>query len=228
MAEGLRPTACWDYGFESRWNHRCLSLVNVACYQIEFSASGRSPVQRNPIECAYYCVIYKRQWWSGLGPRWAVAREGKRMMLMLGALRFLDWKEIVIYGVRTEFLSACEQLLRNMPQCDFWEQSQVLDMICALEVYVSRHVRITWYLSSVVLHTALVSTAWPLLSWRRSGQKRYAYAKNIDSGGSTLPIATLSTLSHVIKPLRQSVKAGRLHIHFRNIFCIFLTTAHGI
>jgi len=26
---GLRPLACWDYGFESRYGHGCLSLVSV-------------------------------------------------------------------------------------------------------------------------------------------------------------------------------------------------------
>jgi hypothetical protein len=28
---GLRPLACWDCGFESRWGHLCLSLVIVVC-----------------------------------------------------------------------------------------------------------------------------------------------------------------------------------------------------
>jgi hypothetical protein len=27
---GLRPSACWDRGFESHWRHRCLSLVQVS------------------------------------------------------------------------------------------------------------------------------------------------------------------------------------------------------
>jgi len=26
---GLRPLACWNYGFESRRGHGCLSLVSV-------------------------------------------------------------------------------------------------------------------------------------------------------------------------------------------------------
>jgi hypothetical protein len=37
---GLRPLACWDCGFESRRGHGCLSLVSVACCQVEVSASG--------------------------------------------------------------------------------------------------------------------------------------------------------------------------------------------
>jgi len=31
---GLRPLACWDYGFESHRRHLCLSLVSVVCCQV--------------------------------------------------------------------------------------------------------------------------------------------------------------------------------------------------
>ena len=37
---GLRPPACWDYGFESNRGHGCLSLVGVVCCQVEVSATG--------------------------------------------------------------------------------------------------------------------------------------------------------------------------------------------
>ena len=30
-ARSLRPIACWNYGFESRREHGCLSLVSVVC-----------------------------------------------------------------------------------------------------------------------------------------------------------------------------------------------------
>jgi hypothetical protein len=48
---GLQPLACWDCGFESRRGHGCLSVVSVACCQVEFSAAGRSLVQRSPTDC---------------------------------------------------------------------------------------------------------------------------------------------------------------------------------
>jgi hypothetical protein len=48
---GLRPLACWGYGFESRRGHGCLSLVSVVCCQVEVSASGWSLVQRCPTDC---------------------------------------------------------------------------------------------------------------------------------------------------------------------------------
>jgi len=41
----LRPLACWDCGFEYRWEYGCLCLVSVACCQVEVSATGRSLVQ---------------------------------------------------------------------------------------------------------------------------------------------------------------------------------------
>ena len=47
----VRPLACWDYGFESRREHRYLSLVSVVCCQVEVSALGCSLVQRFPTEC---------------------------------------------------------------------------------------------------------------------------------------------------------------------------------
>jgi hypothetical protein len=53
---GLRPIACWDCGFESRWGQRHLSLVSVVCCQVEVSETGRSLVQGSPIECVFVCV----------------------------------------------------------------------------------------------------------------------------------------------------------------------------
>ena len=31
---------CWDCGFESRWGHGYLSLVSVACSQVEVSVTA--------------------------------------------------------------------------------------------------------------------------------------------------------------------------------------------
>jgi hypothetical protein len=36
---GLLPHSCWDFGFEFRWGHGCLSFVSVVCCQAELSAS---------------------------------------------------------------------------------------------------------------------------------------------------------------------------------------------
>jgi hypothetical protein len=47
---GLWPVARWDCGFESRWEHGCLSVVSGVCCQAEVSASGWSVVQRSPAE----------------------------------------------------------------------------------------------------------------------------------------------------------------------------------
>jgi hypothetical protein len=48
---GLLSLVCWDSGFESRRGHRCLSLVNVVCCQVEVSATSWSLVHRSPTEC---------------------------------------------------------------------------------------------------------------------------------------------------------------------------------
>jgi len=47
----LRSLACWDCGFDSRREHRCLSVVNIGCCEVQVSAMGRSLIQRSPTEC---------------------------------------------------------------------------------------------------------------------------------------------------------------------------------
>jgi hypothetical protein len=52
-------------------------MIIVFC-QVEFSATGRSLVQRNPTVCGVpFCVIQKPQAIGGTGPGWAVAPEKK-------------------------------------------------------------------------------------------------------------------------------------------------------
>ena len=46
----MRPIALWDYRFDSLTVNGCLSPVNVVFCQIEFSATGRYLIQRNPTE----------------------------------------------------------------------------------------------------------------------------------------------------------------------------------
>jgi len=48
---GLRLLACWDYGFESRRGHGCLSCVSVMCFQVEVYVMGWSLVQKSPTDC---------------------------------------------------------------------------------------------------------------------------------------------------------------------------------
>jgi hypothetical protein len=53
-----RSKACWDYGFESRRGHGCLSLVSVVCCQVEVSATGWSRGALTGVMCLK-CVITK-------------------------------------------------------------------------------------------------------------------------------------------------------------------------
>ena len=48
---GLRPLAWWDYDFGSSSGHRCLSLVNAGCCQVEGDVAGWSLIQRSPTKC---------------------------------------------------------------------------------------------------------------------------------------------------------------------------------
>jgi len=55
---GLRPFARWDCGFKSHRGYGCLSVVSVACFQVEVSATDWSLVQRSPTDCGTsLCVI---------------------------------------------------------------------------------------------------------------------------------------------------------------------------
>jgi predicted Zn-ribbon and HTH transcriptional regulator len=56
---GLRPSACWDCGFEFNRGHRCLSLVQCLCCQVKVSARGRSLVKRSPTDCGVCLSVVK-------------------------------------------------------------------------------------------------------------------------------------------------------------------------
>ena len=51
------PLACRDCGFESRRKQGRLSVVTVVCCQAKVSATGRSLVQRNPIDCGVRACV---------------------------------------------------------------------------------------------------------------------------------------------------------------------------
>jgi hypothetical protein len=53
------PLDCWDYGFESRRGHGCISLVSVVFCQVDISATGLFLVQRSPTECVCVCVYVR-------------------------------------------------------------------------------------------------------------------------------------------------------------------------
>jgi len=54
----LRPLACWDYGFESRRGHGCLSVVRVVCCQVQASLTG--PICRPQVSYKYVLLIVIR------------------------------------------------------------------------------------------------------------------------------------------------------------------------
>jgi len=67
---GLRPLACWDCGFESHRGRGCLSVVSVACCQVEVSATSRSLLQRSHTDwCVVVCDLetlwMRRPWPTG-------------------------------------------------------------------------------------------------------------------------------------------------------------------
>jgi len=53
---GLRSLACWVCGFETRREHRGLSLVVLCAVQVEDSMTGWSLVQRRPANCVCHWV----------------------------------------------------------------------------------------------------------------------------------------------------------------------------
>jgi hypothetical protein len=83
----LRPLVCWDCGFDSRRKHRCLSVVNVGCCEVQVSAMGRSLVQRSTTERGVYVISKSRQW-GVLGPSRAVTTQKKIKNPPTNELRF--------------------------------------------------------------------------------------------------------------------------------------------
>ena len=52
LSVGLRPFACWDWGFKCNRGDGCLSVVSVVCCQVAVSASGHCPEG----SCSVCCV----------------------------------------------------------------------------------------------------------------------------------------------------------------------------
>ena len=83
-------TPLWDYGFESRRNLGCLSVVRVACCQVEVSALDWSLIQRFPTECG----VYKWAWWWSLDNLEPLTHEGADV----------SWKMIITSVLHTNSL----------------------------------------------------------------------------------------------------------------------------
>jgi hypothetical protein len=83
----LRPLACWDYGFESRRGMDVCLLWVLWCH-VEVSASGRSLVQRSPIECSV-CVCV----WVGECYREASTVRGSRATRGCWVMREGGWQQ---------------------------------------------------------------------------------------------------------------------------------------
>jgi hypothetical protein len=109
---GLRPLAYWDFGFESLWEHGCLSLVNVVCCQVEVSASGWSLVQRSPTErgvseCDREASVMRTPW-PNLGYRAInkklVTKNASNAVLIL---RCPIFKYLLCYGPQESVRKNC-------------------------------------------------------------------------------------------------------------------------
>jgi hypothetical protein len=74
---GLWPLAWWDCGFESRREHKCLSVVSIVCCQVEVWADPSSREVQPFVVCLSATV--KPQQWGGLSPSTAFAPQGKQL-----------------------------------------------------------------------------------------------------------------------------------------------------
>ena len=79
----LRPLACWDWDFESRRGHGCMSVVSAVCCQLEvFGRADR--LSRGALPSAVCLnVIVKLRHWVDPGPLRAVAPLGGGKDLIL-------------------------------------------------------------------------------------------------------------------------------------------------
>ena len=75
---GLQPLACLECGFEFRRGRGCLSLVNVVCRQVEFSATG---LITRPEESYRVCMSEcdrEASIMRGALAHWGLLRHGKK------------------------------------------------------------------------------------------------------------------------------------------------------
>jgi hypothetical protein len=74
-----RLLALWVRILQGTW-----MLVSVVCCQVEVTTTSRPLVQRSPTECgASLFVIWKPPEWGDNVPRWAVARQEKKVFVSL-------------------------------------------------------------------------------------------------------------------------------------------------
>jgi len=107
---GLRPLAYWDCVFESRRGHGCLSIVNVACFQVGVSALSWSLVQRSPTDCGVsLCVTYKPQEWGGHGRVGLHSTGGKKeeLTVALSLYTLSHFSDLYIENSASRELSLC-------------------------------------------------------------------------------------------------------------------------
>jgi hypothetical protein len=70
LGVGLQRPVCWDYGFEFRRGHGCLSFESVVCCQVDVFATRCLLVQRTPTEfgvsqCDRAVSTTRRPWLTG-------------------------------------------------------------------------------------------------------------------------------------------------------------------
>jgi len=89
---GLRPLACWNYGFESHRGHGCLSVVSVVWYQAEVFATGRS-LECGASGCDLEAPLMRKPWPT----RGCCAQTKLYWLMWLESLRAVNITSLVLY-----------------------------------------------------------------------------------------------------------------------------------
>ena len=85
--------------------HGWMSVVSVACCQVEVSATSWSLVQRSPTECdASLCVISKPQEWGGHGPHWAAAPQKENLVCISTVqISHYQFEQLIVRSINSLF-----------------------------------------------------------------------------------------------------------------------------
>jgi len=97
----LRLLACCDCGFESRREHRCLSVVSVVCCQVEVSATGDHSSRGVLPSVACLSVIIKPWQWEDLLPPmgcWAMKKWWELNLHSTTRLQSLQRNKVIVKG----------------------------------------------------------------------------------------------------------------------------------
>ena len=117
---GLRPLACWDCGFESRRGHGCLSVLSVACCQVERSLWRADHSFREVLQPVMRLCVWSRN------------LKNEEAMARVGPQRHKK-KKVCLLHVSATLVVILREMSTNVIDCTtktFWTNAHMWETNC--------------------------------------------------------------------------------------------------